>query len=384
MTGLINLSASCFINESLQALMSLQNLQRAVNAFPPSVLSETERAFTEVVKRSRVAVEPFVPKQITDAFYRGRQGDPAEFVQSLFLACPSIANAIFQGAETTHFACQHCDYQRSSHSTPLSFNLLRLSLLTHAGERLTSVGQAIDCNQTNWDIVEYLDDWSCTSLSCIEAGQRKYRCRTFDRVGSWPDVLMVQLKRWSFVGISIDHNVDCDLVLHIDGSVYRLRAVVSHMGPTPEAGHYVSYVAGEDQWLCCNDSKMSAMDNRHVGLFKATSVTERSYVLMYEKVTGQPPLPPPPESPPVASPHHADDIDRDAKRRRLDLDLKVPIFVKPKSEQEETQKSPTVKMDEPLVDEDGRPTGRAAGRQDRQSRGGEGQGRQPTEGGRQE
>ena len=53
MTGLMNLGASCFINASLQALMSLQNLQRAVNALPPSVLSETERALTEVVKRSR-------------------------------------------------------------------------------------------------------------------------------------------------------------------------------------------------------------------------------------------------------------------------------------------------------------------------------------------
>ena len=46
----------------LQALMSLQNLQRAVNALPLSVLSETDRAFTEVVKRSRDAVQPFVPK----------------------------------------------------------------------------------------------------------------------------------------------------------------------------------------------------------------------------------------------------------------------------------------------------------------------------------
>ena len=82
--------------------MSLQNLQRAVNALPPSALSETDRAFTEVVKRSRDAVEPFVPKQITDGIYRGRQGDAAEFVQLLFLACPSIANAIFQGAETTY------------------------------------------------------------------------------------------------------------------------------------------------------------------------------------------------------------------------------------------------------------------------------------------
>ena len=103
------------------------------------------------------------------------------------------------------------------------------------------------------------------------------------------------------MGISIDHNVDCDSVLHIDGSVYRLRAVVSHVGPTPEAGHYFSYVA-------------AAMDSRLVGLSKATSATELSFVLIYEKATGQPPLPPPPESPAAALPDHADDTDRDAKR----------------------------------------------------------------------
>lgn len=44
-------------------------------------------------------------------------------------------------------------------------------------------------------------------------------------------------------------------------SGYRLKAFISHMGPSPAVGHYVCHINKQDKWVIYNDEKVALSEN---------------------------------------------------------------------------------------------------------------------------
>ncbi len=50
---------------------------------------------------------------------------------------------------------------------------------------------------------------------------------------------------------------------------YRLRAFVSHKGPSMHSGHYVAHIRTEASWVLFNDEKVVRVDPESVRILKA-------------------------------------------------------------------------------------------------------------------
>ena len=72
----------------------------------------------------------------------------------------------------------------------------------------------------------------------------------------YPEVLMLVLNRWNNqFGASL-HSIKANEVLYFWGRRYALASTVSHLGPTPNAGHYIAVVKhghGENPWYLYDD-----------------------------------------------------------------------------------------------------------------------------------
>ena len=60
---------------------------------------------------------------------------------------------------------------------------------------------------------------------------------------------------------------------------YRLKAFVSHKGPSVHSGHYVAHMRFEDSWLFFNDEKVVRADAKGVEHLKT-----QAYLYLYERV----------------------------------------------------------------------------------------------------
>ena len=65
--------------------------------------------------------------------------------------------------------------------------------------------------------------------------------------------------------------------LHLNNDTYELLAMTSHLGTSPNFGHYISYTRMEDNWNKCDDSQINIVD-------KSELTSSDSYLLVYKKV----------------------------------------------------------------------------------------------------
>ncbi|CAE7902598.1 unnamed protein product, partial [Symbiodinium necroappetens] len=76
LSGLVNLGNSCFINASIQAVLAIPTVVRALSAQQQSSLEEE---LHKLLRRMQTGCEQ-TPRAITDLYYVGRQEDAAEFL----------------------------------------------------------------------------------------------------------------------------------------------------------------------------------------------------------------------------------------------------------------------------------------------------------------
>lgn len=60
---------------------------------------------------------------------------------------------------------------------------------------------------------------------------------------------------------------------------YRLKAFISHKGPSVHSGHYVAHVKVGEQWVLFNDEKVVKADGESVRELK-----KLAYLYVFEKV----------------------------------------------------------------------------------------------------
>jgi len=60
---------------------------------------------------------------------------------------------------------------------------------------------------------------------------------------------------------------------------YRLKAFVSHKGPSVHSGHYVAHIRVGDEWVLFNDEKVVKADGESVKELK-----KLAYLYVFERV----------------------------------------------------------------------------------------------------
>merc|ERR1712060_907119 len=75
-----------------------------------------------------------------------------------------------------------------------------------------------------------------------------------------------------------------------EGPLYRLFAVVVHVGSGPNHGHYVSLIRSRGKWLCFDDETVEKVPETQLAQFFGTGGgggggTEHGYILFYANGT---------------------------------------------------------------------------------------------------
>lgn len=60
-----------------------------------------------------------------------------------------------------------------------------------------------------------------------------------------------------------------------DSPLYKLKAVIVHLGKSVHSGHYVVYIKKEDGWALFNDEKVTVPEKAFLG---------KGYLYVYERV----------------------------------------------------------------------------------------------------
>ena len=267
-----NMGNSCFINAGLQAVLALPGFAslRATTATERAVMDSRDAA-----AGSRAAV----PRAVLDLYYRGRQEDCAEFLVEVLADCPSV-HRHFRGKEQAYLACTSCDHRRALALE--EFLTLQVPLL--ADDRpLASVQEALNNYLDREQVQEDVLEWACPNPACLQHGQLRQLPKRLTTVEDWPETLVMSLNRWDNHRGLLPHRVHVDVELRAggDGVLYRLEAVVSHIGEQATGGHYVAYRPRSGGFTRLDDSTVSPVSYNPGDVW----ATEKVYVVCYARVT---------------------------------------------------------------------------------------------------
>ena len=101
-------------------------------------------------------------------------------------------------------------------------------------------------------------------------------------IADLPSVLILQLKRFSFSSVSgglknenlVKFPINKVLNLPFSNAQFQLKGVVNHQG-TLNNGHYTAFVKNKEQWILCDDNKVTKTN--------FVSSNAGAYILFYER-----------------------------------------------------------------------------------------------------
>lgn len=324
--GLYNLGNTCFMNSVLQPLLHIPELVKyflsygptahrksqcqASQSETPCVACEMDSLFIRMYNGNK---KPACPSDLLYTVWRSssemsgyEQQDAHEFFVCLRTSlhkalggmqfnCSCIIHQLFAGVLQSDVTCPQC---RNKTETYDPFLDISLDLLLH-GEYMESLEECLD-NFTKKETIA-MDAYKCGHCSQTVNDVSKRMA-----IRAAPKCLVVHLKRFEH-GASrtkIDKHVtfptyldmfryssdyqehdemedDFGMIDHNSnnqsGSVYKLMAVVSHVGSL-DSGHYTCYLRYRDQWFF--------LDDANVTLTTEAAVLEcQAYMLFYSSLS---------------------------------------------------------------------------------------------------
>ena len=266
-----NVGNSCFINSTLQALFCLGSVRECISKseFADELLI---RVMQEAIRTPSAVYEPRIVVGSAEC-YKGVQDDAHVFYLTLLRRLGGgLRSKLFAGSIASRFACGTCSDESFSASEDIVS--LSVSLLDDHGGLLTTTSAAL----TNYSKCVRGVQKECCSFVCKGASRSVSKSTI---VLSTPEILVLQLKRWSSDGALLAHRVSADDVVEFGGRSYRLRSIVYHEGRSPAAGHYYSLCSYRDEstrhfaWWCYNDSVVSSSCQ--------DAISGNTYLVIYER-----------------------------------------------------------------------------------------------------
>ncbi|CAJ1086147.1 uncharacterized protein LOC123980506 [Xyrichtys novacula] len=275
--GLVNQGATCYLNSVLQVLFMTEDFREAVERYSGTedIDLQLKTLFDELKNQTANTV------QITDKLgikkvYKQR--DAAEYYEKILNLTSDEASQIFHGELTHRKTCLNCETQTDANER---FWHLPLTLVNSSSEYKVKDGvddyfRATSFSTENQIYFDECDDKHDATIQCV--------------VKNYPEVLMLQLKRFEFnynfkTYTKMNHNVSVPHKLEIpENQLYELYAVVDHVGDL-SSGHYTSTIKSseDDKWYKFDDGQVTL---HHYQPFQ-TENSERSnsaYLLFYRKI----------------------------------------------------------------------------------------------------
>ncbi|XP_059212890.1 ubiquitin carboxyl-terminal hydrolase 37-like [Centropristis striata] len=302
--GFPNIGMSCYMNSSLQSLLTLENFVRDIsrqeevwNSVPEARLLRSfmairdARASTDSKRRLMCSFKEVVSVQAPE-FRDGQQKDAHEFLTTVLdqmrslspvlqdiaafnnrrYTCPVENHLVFKLENTR--TCKRCGVESK-----------RQEVFTNLSLDLVPGGTVDDMLQ------EYLKEM-----------ELEYRCECGGKISgqrlafeTLPRVLILHLKRFRFtsnyqmVKVHDPVMLDRDLVVSskLGGGCYSLVSSVSHLGTSGTSGHYICDGIHPDDcpdepadhWLTYNDSEVTET----TGAAVCEQRRKSAYILIYER-----------------------------------------------------------------------------------------------------
>ena len=127
---------------------------------------------------------------------------------------------------------------------------------------------------------KYTEGTESIQMRCSNCPNSKNRdCAQKTNIVESPDYLFVQLWRFShFGGPKIDTIVyPGNEIIFPNGDKFKLLGIADHLGALIDNGHYEASTNHEDNWIRCNDDKLSKSH-------KDAIISKHNYVFLYYKI----------------------------------------------------------------------------------------------------
>ncbi len=305
--GFPNLAQTCYMNSILQGLLTLssfvQEVHKQERVWGSQRIGEIFRRFVEVgvchfsasTEEKRVVLTAFKGKVSSEdrEFYDNGQKDAHEFLCRVLNIMSSSSKEL----------------QTVSLKMAVKFTC---PVNAHIAFKMLSFRTCITCGQesmrqedfTNLSLdVSHKGSVSDSLHEYLREHPLEYRCSCGGRMSAqqWsfltlPDVLIIQLQRFSFCSRFGLRKVDCavkisrELVLHPGTAVqqtYSLVSIVSHLGHTAYSGHYICDGVDRQRQPGDTTDRWLSYDDMHVSETSFESVCSQrkrsAYILFYEK-----------------------------------------------------------------------------------------------------
>lgn len=291
LNGIITLKNTgnlCFLNTTLQCILAVNNLTKIILKLKKNTpLVGLLKEFYLQAKTGVCDNRPFVEFFKKD-FTPGVQHDMPEFLRKFMDALDKelciqqsvqecdpwrdyesrhsklIVN-VFSGMACSKILCLECQERKENYEP---FTLLTLQVTT-------SLGKSIE---------KYLEkevipsQYYCNNCEKVVDIEKQYH------IVKYPNVLIIQLKRFVVVPFSRKINMHCEfgLELEINGPdrvKYDLRAVSVHTG-NANSGHYSAYCKRNGKWYLFDDSNFQEVEISQLKEIQA-------YLLIYTRKIGR-------------------------------------------------------------------------------------------------
>ena len=259
MYGILNIGNTCFMNSSLQFLLTIPNFGK------DTALSNFLNSYNDGNPQPELSKNVVASK--LKSFDNHFQHDAHEWIVNLLdiLEVPrhvsgSAVNAARKITEeylpyqfkldvdVVFDECKHTN----THIEDL--NHLSLDLTESIEHSMTEFMQEVAVNS------------SCDTCNHKGSAIKKWKIR------SMPQYLIIHIKRFTKFGRKMGDPINPTL------TGYKLVATVNHMG-NQFSGHYTACSYRDNKWWMCNDSNVCEIEERH-----AVKAAEKAYLLLYIKV----------------------------------------------------------------------------------------------------
>lgn len=273
--GFRNLGNTCYLNSSLQALLSsnvmntaimiyLQKNQETLQGFSP-MLIEYCRLILDLLKKDNTIYNPNQFKHILDkenTWFKGHsQHDSNELLLYLIneftddskdKGISKLIKRLCFGKFKQYVCCDECRNVVEGY-----FNFLDVALPIPDTKDIKNPDLE-DCFKkfANYETLDDSNMWDCPTCKKKVVAYKKME------IHEVPEVAIFTLNR--FRGTSkINTPIKVYPYIELEGKKLKLIATVNHYGNV-QGGHYVAHVARNDKWFKVNDESVSVVNGESI------------------------------------------------------------------------------------------------------------------------